>query len=298
MKTTRKTDNLITESVNYSTVDIDISSTKKIIKLISDEDRKISKAVYKESKSIEAAVDLIYKQSKIGGRIFFVGAGTSGRLGVIEAAECPPTFGTSPSAVQAIIAGGNKAILSSIEGAEDSYTEGTDELRKKGLSRSDVVVGIAASSTTPFVAGAINFAKKIKTPTVLITFNPTKKNTADIVISPILGPEAIVGSTRMKAGTATKMILNMITTTMMIKLGKTYKNLMVDVQPKSEKLRNRAKRIVRQLVKTNYRKAENLLEDSGWDVKAAVVMGKRKMTYAEAKALLKKHDGFLRKALE
>jgi N-acetylmuramic acid 6-phosphate etherase len=298
MKTTRKTDNLITESVNYSTVDIDISSTKKIIKLISDEDRKISKAVYKESKSIEAAVDLIYKQSKIGGRIFFVGAGTSGRLGVIEAAECPPTFGTSPSAVQAIIAGGNKAILSSIEGAEDSYTEGTDELRKKGLSSSDVVVGIAASSTTPFVAGAINFAKKIKTPTVLITFNPTKKNTADIVISPILGPEAIVGSTRMKAGTATKMILNMITTTMMIKLGKTYKNLMVDVQPKSEKLRNRAKRIVRQLVKTNYRKAENLLEDSGWDVKAAVVMGKRKMTYAEAKALLKKHDGFLRKALE
>jgi N-acetylmuramic acid 6-phosphate etherase len=298
MKTTRKTDNLITESVNYSTVDIDISSTKKIIKLISDEDRKISKAVYKESKSIEAAVDLIYNQSKIGGRIFFVGAGTSGRLGVIEAAECPPTFGTSPSAVQAIIAGGNKAILSSIEGAEDSYTEGTDELRKKGLSSSDVVVGIAASSTTPFVAGAINFAKKIKTPTVLITFNPTKKNTADIVISPILGPEAIVGSTRMKAGTATKMILNMITTTMMIKLGKTYKNLMVDVQPKSEKLRNRAKRIVRQLVKTNYRKAENLLEDSGWDVKAAVVMGKRKMTYAEAKALLKKHDGFLRKALE
>jgi N-acetylmuramic acid 6-phosphate etherase len=298
MKTTRKTDNLITESVNYSTVDIDISSTKKIIKLISDEDRKISKAVYKESKSIEAAVDLIYKQSKIGGRIFFVGAGTSGRLGVIEAAECPPTFGTSPSAVQAIIAGGNKAILSSIEGAEDSYTEGTDELRKKGLSSSDVVVGIAASSTTPFVAGAINFAKKIKTPTVLITFNPTKKNTADIVISPILGPEAIVGSTRMKAGTATKMILNMITTTMMIKLGKTYKNLMVDVQPKSEKLRNRAKRIVRQLVRTNYRKAENLLEDSGWDVKAAVVMGKRKMTYAEAKALLKKHDGFLRKALE
>jgi N-acetylmuramic acid 6-phosphate etherase len=298
MKTTRKTDNLITESVNYSTVDIDISSTKKIIKLISDEDRKISKAVYKESKSIEAAVDLIYNQSKIGGRIFFVGAGTSGRLGVIEAAECPPTFGTSPSAVQAIIAGGNKAILSSIEGAEDSYTEGTDELRKKGLSRSDVVVGIAASSTTPFVAGAINFAKKIKAPTVLITFNPTKKNTADIVISPILGPEAVVGSTRMKAGTATKMILNMITTTMMIKLGKTYKNLMVDVQPKSEKLRNRAKRIVRQLVKTNYRKAENLLEDSGWDVKAAVVMGKRKMTYAEAKALLKKHDGFLRKALE
>lgn len=298
MKTNRKTNNLITESVNPNTIDIDISSTKKIIKLISDEDRKISKAVYEQRESIEAAIELIYKQSKNGGRIFFVGAGTSGRLGVIEAAECPPTFGTSPSAVQAIIAGGNKAILNSIEGAEDSHTESTDQLRKRKLNKNDVVVGIAASSTTPFVLGAINYAKQIKAQTVLITFNHVKKNIADIIISPILGPEAIVGSTRMKAGTATKMILNMITTTVMIKLGKTYKNLMVDVQPKSEKLRNRAKRIVKQLVKTNYRKAQSLLEDSGWDVKAAVVMGKRKMTYTEAKALLKKHGGFLRKALQ
>lgn len=298
MKTIRKTNNLITESVNPNTIDIDISSTKKIIKLISDEDRKIPKAVYEQRESIEAAIELIYKQSKNGGRIFFVGAGTSGRLGVIEAAECPPTFGTSPSAVQAIIAGGNKAILNSIEGAEDSHTESTDELRKRKLNKNDVVVGIAASSTTPFVLGAINYAKQIKAQAVLITFNPVKKNIADIIISPILGPEAIVGSTRMKAGTATKMILNMITTTVMIKLGKTYKNLMVDVQPKSEKLRNRAKRIVKQLVKTNYRKAQSLLEDSGWDVKTAVVMGKRKMTYLEAKALLSKHGGFLRKALQ
>ena len=298
MKTIGKTNNLITESVNPNTIDIDISSTKKIIKLICDEDRKISRAVYEQRESIEAAIELIYKQSKNGGRIFFVGAGTSGRLGVIEAAECPPTFGTSPSAVQAIIAGGNKAILNSIEGAEDSHTESTVQLRKRKLNKNDVVVGIAASSTTPFVLGAINYAKQIKAQAVLITFNPVKKNIADIIISPILGPEAIVGSTRMKAGTATKMILNMITTTVMIKLGKTYKNLMVDVQPKSEKLRNRAKRIVKQLVKTNYRKAQSLLEDSGWDVKTAVVMGIRKMTYLEAKALLSKHGGFLRKALQ
>jgi len=298
MKNIRKTDNLITESVNHNTVDIDISSTKKIIRLISDEDHKISKAVYEQKESIEAAIELIYKQSNNGGRIFFVGAGTSGRLGVIEAAECPPTFGTSSSAVQAIIAGGNKAILNSIEGAEDSYSESKDQLIKKGLNKNDIVVGITASSSTPFVIGAINYAKQIKAPTVLITFNPTNRNMADIVISPILGPEVIVGSTRMKAGTATKMILNMITTTVMIKLGKTYKNLMVDVQPKSAKLRNRAKRIVKQLVNTNYKKAESLLKNSGWDVKVAVVMGIRKLTFIEAKALLKKHKGFLRRALQ
>lgn len=298
MKTSRNTDKLITESVNPNTVDIDISSTKKIIKLISDEDRKIAKAVYGERESIEAAVDIIYKQSRSGGRLFFVGAGTSGRLGVMEAAECPPTFGTAPSAVQAIIAGGNRAIINSIEGAEDSYTESADKLKKKKLNNRDVLVGIAASSSTPFVVGAIRYARQKKAPTVLITFNPAKKNSADIVISPVLGPEVIVGSTRMKAGTATKMILNMITTAVMIKLGKTFKNLMVDVQPKSEKLRRRAKRIVKMLVKTNYAKAQSLLEQSGWDVKTAVVMGRKKMTPSQAKALLRTHGGFLRGALQ
>ncbi|NIP37905.1 MAG: N-acetylmuramic acid 6-phosphate etherase [Candidatus Dadabacteria bacterium] len=298
MKKTRKTDKLVTESVNPDTVDIDISSTGRIIKLISDEDRKISKAVYESRESIEAAVELIYERAGEGGRIFFVGAGTSGRLGVIEAAECPPTFGTSPAFVQAIIAGGKRAVFNSIEGAEDCYTDSIKQLKNKRLSQNDVVVGIAASSSTPFVIGAIDYAKEVKAPTVLITFNPAKKNTADIIISPILGPEVIVGSTRMKSGTATKMILNMLTTAIMIKLGKTYKNLMVDVQPKSEKLRSRAKRIVRQLTGATDKKAQSLLLTSNWQVKPAVVMGVKKITYKEAKELLRRHRGFLRKALE
>ncbi|HSG31831.1 MAG TPA: N-acetylmuramic acid 6-phosphate etherase [Thermodesulfobacteriota bacterium] len=298
MKNKRKIDKLITESVNPDTVDIDISSTSRIIKLISDEDRKISKAVYEQRKLIEAAIELIYKRIKQGGRIFFVGAGTSGRLGVIEAAECPPTFGTSPNLVQAIMAGGNRAVFHSVEGAEDSYKDSLEQLEKKKFSHKDVVIGIAASSSTPFVIGAIEYAKELKASSVLISFNPTKKRSADIVISPILGPEVIVGSTRMKAGTATKMILNMITTAVMIKLGKTYKNLMVDVQPKSLKLRSRAVRIVKQLVGTTENKSKSLLESANWQVKPAVVMGIKKVTYNRAKEILTQNDGFLRKALK
>ncbi|NIX15574.1 MAG: N-acetylmuramic acid 6-phosphate etherase, partial [Candidatus Dadabacteria bacterium] len=189
-------------------------------------------------------------------------------------------------------------VFKSVEGAEDSFEDSKIQLKKKKLSENDVVVGIAASSSTPFVMGALDYAIKIKAKSVLISFNPTKKRSADIVISPILGPEVIVGSTRMKAGTATKMILNMITTAVMIKLGKTYKNLMVDVQPKSEKLRNRAVRIVKQLVGTTESKAQRLLESANWQVKPAVVMGVKKVTYNRAKEMLVQNDGFLRKALK
>lgn len=298
MKRKRNISGLVTESINPNTLDIDISSTETIIRLISDEDKKITDAVLKDRKSIEAAIEIVYKQLSSGGRLFFVGAGTSGRLGVIEAAECPPTFGTSPRMVQAIIAGGKKAVFNSIEGAEDSYDESRTALANKKISSRDVVVGIAASSSTPFVVGALEYAREMKTPSVLITFNPSNKKLADVVISPVLGPEVIVGSTRMKAGTATKMILNMITTAVMVKLGKTYKNLMVDVQPKSEKLRNRAVRIVKELVKTTDKKALDLLEKSGWKVKPAVVMGIKKITLQQAKALLKEHNGFLRSTIE
>jgi len=298
MKSKIRTDHLITESININTVDIDILSTKKILKLISDEDNKILKSIKKEVGNIERAINLIYEKLGTGGRLFLVGAGTSGRLAVLEAAECPPTFGTSPKLIHAVIAGGSKAVWRSLEGAEDSYDNSRVNLSKLNINKKDVVLGIAASGSTPFVVTAMKYAKKVKASTLMLTFNPVNKKMADIIIAPIVGPEVIVGSTRMKAGTATKMILNMITTTLMIRMGKTYGNLMVDVQPKSQKLRNRARRIVKELVGTNYKKAESLLDESNWEVKTAVVMGIRKVSKIEAKRLLANQKGFLRKALD
>lgn len=298
MKSKVRTDHLITESININTVDIDILSTKKILKLISDEDNKILKSIKKEVGNIERAINLIYEKLGTGGRLFLVGAGTSGRLAVLEAAECPPTFGTPPKLIHAVIAGGSKAVWRSLEGAEDSYDNSRVNLSKLNINKKDVVLGIAASGSTPFVVTAMKYAKKVKASTLMLTFNPVNKKMADIIIAPIVGPEVIVGSTRMKAGTATKMILNMITTTLMIRMGKTYGNLMVDVQPKSQKLRNRARRIVKELVGTNYKKAESLLNESNWEVKTAVVMGIRKVSKIEAKRLLANQKGFLRKALD
>jgi N-acetylmuramic acid 6-phosphate etherase len=216
----------------------------------------------------------------------------------LEAAECPHTFGTPPKLIHAVIAGGSKAVWRSLEGAEDSYDNSRVNLSKLNINKKDVVLGIAASGSTPFVVTAMKYAKKVKASTLMLTFNPVNKKMADIIIAPIVGPEVIVGSTRMKAGTATKMILNMITTTLMIRMGKTYGNLMVDVQPKSQKLRNRARRIVKELVGTNYKKAESLLNESNWEVKTAVVMGIRKVSKIEAKRLLANQKGFLRKALD
>lgn len=298
MKNKRRTDHLITESININTVDIDILSTNKILKLISDEDRKISKSIKKEVGNIERAINLIYEKLSTGGRLFLVGAGTSGRLAVLEAAECPPTFGTSPKLIHAVIAGGSKAVWKSLEGAEDSYDNSRVNLSKLNINKKDVVLGIAASGSTPFVVTAMEYAKKVKASALMLTFNPVNKKMADIIIAPIVGPEVIVGSTRMKAGTATKMILNMITTTLMIRMGKTYGNLMVDVQPKSQKLRNRARKIVKELVGTNYKKAESLLDESDWEVKTAIVIGIKKISKIEAKRLLANQKGFLRKALD
>lgn len=293
----RKTDHLITEAVNKKTINIDRSDSDKIVQLIHDEDKTVANSIYKKKKDIVSAIELIYKKLSHGGRLFIAGAGTSGRLGVLEAAECPPTFGTEPELVKAIIAGGNKAIWKSLEGAEDSVTDSIDQLRKSGLRSKDVLIGITASGDTPFVKSAIEFASKKKVSTILIAFNKVSSHKADILIAPIVGPEVIIGSTRMKAGTATKIILNTITTAVMIKLGKTYKNFMVDVQPKSEKLRNRAIRIVRELVDTSDNEAYSLLISSGWDVKSAVIMGVKKIPLPEARKLLEKNRGFLRNAL-
>lgn len=299
MKSRRKTGHLITEGINPITKAIDKKSTLEIIGLISREDKKIARAVSKERKNIARAVELAVNRLVKGGRLIFAGAGTSGRLGVMEAAECPPTFATDPDQIVGVIAGGKKALWRSIEGAEDCRTDARNELRRLKTNKNDVIVGIAASASTPFVEGALAFAKKIGCGRILITCNQVGKSPlADICICPIVGPEVIMGSTRMKAGTATKMVLNMLTTASMIKLGKTYGNLMVDLQPRSDKLRDRAARIVMHVLSVDRNRANSLLKRSKWSVKLAIVMGSRNVGYKQAKEILSRHQGFLREALK
>jgi len=294
----RKTGHLLTEKINPRTVHLDKCSPLEVVELILQEDRAIVEAVHKQKDSIAKAIELVVGRLKLGGRLFFIGAGTSGRLGVIEAAECPPTFGTDPSLIQAFIAGGRDAIWQSIEGAEDSRTEAEGFLTEAGLSKDDTVIGIAASASTPFVEGGLQYAKNLGSGSVLVTCNPVNSSIAEVTIELLVGPEVVVGSTRMKAGTVTKMVLNMITTASMVQLGKTYGNLMVDVQPKSAKLRDRAKRIVVQIAEVSEEKAEELLEQSGWDVKASIVMEKKGLGLKDSKELLEKSNGFLREALK
>lgn len=293
----RETGDLLTEKINPNTLDIDSKSTVQIVETIIAEDSVINKAISDQKTNISHASDLILESLSNGGRLFFVGAGTSGRLGIIEAAECPPTFGTDPDLIQAIIAGGSEAITRSIEGSEDSREESVNDLKNRSLSVNDITIGIAASSSTPFVQSAIEYSKEIGAKTVLITCNPKTSPLPDITISLLVGPEVIVGSTRLKAGTATKMVLNILTTVSMIRLGKTYGNLMVDVQPKSSKLRDRAMRIVIELCGIDSEKARKLLENSNWNVKASVLMSKKNIGFHEALNLLEENGGFLKKAL-
>lgn len=298
MTENRKTGHLLTEKINPRTVDLDKCSPLEVVELILEEDKTIVEAIEKEKESISKAVELVVGKLKLGGRLFFIGAGTSGRLGVLEAAECPPTFGTDPDLIQGFIAGGREAIWQSIEGAEDSRTQGQELLAEAGLTKYDVVVGIAASATTPFVEGGLQYANKMESGSVLVTCNPVDSSLADVNIQLLVGPEVIVGSTRMKAGTVTKMVLNMITTASMVQLGKTYGNLMVDVQPKSAKLRDRAKRIVMHIAQVNEEKADKLLKESNWDVKTSIVMEKKGLSLEDSRELLGKHNGFLREALK
>jgi N-acetylmuramic acid 6-phosphate etherase len=293
----RKTGHLLTEKINPRTVHLDECSPIEVVDLIMQEDSAIIEAISKEKESIAKAVDLVVGRLKLGGRLFFIGAGTSGRLGVIEAAECPPTFGTDPDLIQGIIAGGKEAVWQSIEGAEDSRTEAGEFLSEAGLGKDDVVIGIAASATTPFVEAGLLFAKKKGSGSVLVTCNPVDSSIADVTIQLLVGPEVVVGSTRMKAGTVTKMVLNMITTASMVQLGKTYGNLMVDVQPRSSKLRDRAVRIVTHISGVDEAQARELLEESGWDVKSSVVVAVKRVSFKEARELLVKNNGFLRRAL-
>lgn len=291
---------LITEARNPATLDIDSKSTLQILRLIDAEDKKVPLAIEKQIPQIAKGVELIVKAFKKGGRLFYIGAGTSGRLGVLDAAECPPTFGTDPEMIRGIIAGGFKSLIRSREGVEDKLEAGEKDLRRASLKKKDVVVGIAASKRTPYVLGALKYAKRVGAKTIFIFCNPKKglKVKPDVVISPLLGPEVVTGSTRMKAGTAQKLILNMLSTTAMIKIGKVYQNLMIDLQAKSQKLTERSKRIIMQVTGVNYKQAEKYLKLSGGSVKVALVMVLSNVDKKEAEGRLKKASGFVRKAVE
>ena len=294
---TRRTGHLLTEKANPRTVNIDELSCSEIIDLISGEDREAFEAVSREKDSISRAAEMVFRSLECGGRVFFVGAGTSGRLGVMEAAECPPTFGTDPETVQAVMAGGRDAVWNSVEGAEDSATASVEVLRSKKLSKDDVTVGIAASSGTPFVISALEYARTVGCASMLISCSEPKNAPADLVITLLVGPEVIVGSTRLKAATATKMVLNMITTTAMVLLGKTYGNLMVDLKPTSSKLLDRATRIIMEICGVGEEEAVLLFREAGGNLKVAVVMKLGGFTLEESVDLLGKSGGSLKRAL-
>jgi len=291
---------LATEKRNVRTRDIDRRSTLEIVDIINAEDRKVARAVAKERKLLAAAADVIAASLRRGGRLFYVGAGTSGRLGVLDASECPPTFGTEAKMVQGIIAGGRRALVRAVEGAEDSAVDGRRALERRRLKPKDVVVGIAACGITPFVVGAMKYACKVGAKTVFITCSPeaVKDVRADTVINPVVGPEVVTGSTRMKSGTATKLILNTLTTTAMIKLGKVYGNLMVDLKATNKKLGDRAERIVMEVTGLRRGAAKRLLRGAGGAVKAAIAMYFRDLSFDEAVKALAESEGSLRRVIE
>jgi N-acetylmuramic acid 6-phosphate etherase len=290
---------LPTEAINPETRTIDRLPALEVVDLILAEDRKIFSAVQKERVQIAHGAEIIANALKKGGRLFLVGAGTSGRLGVLEAAEMPPTFGTSPTLVQAVMAGGQEAVFRAREGVEDNFEEGARSAARLRISKRDVVIGVSASGMTQFVRGALTGARKKGARIIFVTCWPGSElqNFVDLLIAPAVGPEVIAGSTRLKAGTATKMVLNMLTTISMIRIGKTYGNLMVDVQTGSEKLKDRARRIVAHVTHAGYDEAGDLLKKAKWNVKAAIVMKKAGVTYPQALRSLRKADDSIRNAL-
>jgi N-acetylmuramic acid 6-phosphate etherase len=289
-----------TEHSNPRSKNIDQLSTQGIVDLINAEDMLVALAVGKERGNIAAAVDMVVKHFRKGGRLFYVGAGTSGRLGVLDASECPPTFGVRPTLVQGIIAGGRGALVKAVEGAEDVANAGARAIKKHRVCSKDVVVGIAACGLTPYVRGALKQALKMEAGTIFITCSSesVKDIPAQIIINPVVGPEIITGSTRMKAGTATKLVLNTLTTTAMIKMGKVYGNLMVDLNATNQKLQDRSQRIVMQMTGLSRTKTARLLEGAKEKVKAAVVMHFRKVNLSEALAILDECEQSLRKAIK
>src|SRR5690349_1551064 len=299
MPTHSKWESLPTEAINPVTLSVDKAPVPDIIDMIVNEDRKVVAAVHKERQRIAHGVEIITQALRKGGRVIFVGAGTSGRLGVVEASEMPPTFGTSPTSVQAIMAGGQDAVFRAKEGVEDNYEEGARSLARLRLGKKDVVVGVSASGMTPFVRGGLTRARKAGAKIIFVTCWPGSElqNFVDLQIAPAVGPEIVAGSTRLKAGTATKMVLNMLTTISMVKVGKTYGNLMVDVQTGSEKLKDRARRIVGIVTGLDYEQSDGLLKRAKWNVKAAIVMQKASLTPPKALVRLKKAHHSIREAI-
>jgi len=292
-------ESLMTEQSNPRTGNIDQLSTADMLQLLNDEDKTVAYAVEKELPNIALAVDKVVEALRQGGRLVYIGAGTSGRLGVLDASECPPTFGVHDNVVVGLIAGGDLALRNAIEGAEDDEEEAIRQLQNIGLSAVDVLVGIAASGRTPYVIGGIKYANGLGVTTVAISCSPNSAigDIAKIAITPVVGPEAISGSTRLKAGTAQKMVLNMITTGAMIKIGKVYGNLMVDVKTSNAKLIERAKRIVTQATGVAIEEARRVLEQANYNPKLAIVMIKKACTLEEAKIQLEKAHGVIRKVL-
>jgi N-acetylmuramic acid 6-phosphate etherase len=279
---------------------VDLASPLEIVDLIAAEDRKVPEVVHAEREAIARAIEEVERTFRAGGRLFYVGAGTSGRLGVLDASEMPPTYGTNPEMVQGIIAGGNAALTRSQEGAEDRIESAVDDLSARGVRRGDFVIGIAASGTTPYVRRALEHARNVGARTALVACSPPPKETlavVDILIQPITGPEVVTGSTRMKAGTATKLVLNTITTGAMIRLGKTFGNLMVDLRATNEKLKDRSERIVAEVCDMNRADARALLEQAGGVVKTAIVMHFLGASRADADQALERAAGVIRKAI-
>ncbi|HXG93823.1 MAG TPA: N-acetylmuramic acid 6-phosphate etherase [Blastocatellia bacterium] len=289
----------ITEQTNPRTKDIDRRTTLEIVALINEEDRTVAEAVSRVLSDVAAAVDVIVERLAAGGRLFYVGTGTSGRLGVLDASECPPTFGVSPDLVQGIIAGGYRALHSAVEAAEDDPVQAARDLDEAGVTSRDVVVGISASGNTPYTLGAIEHAKKIGAATVSVTCNPESRMAAaaGVAIAPVVGPEVIAGSSRMKAGTAQKMILNMLSTATMIRLGLVYSNLMSNLKATNEKLVRRARAILAEEAGLEAEEAARVFEASGRDLRVALLVA-RGISRDEAEESLKKHGNSVRRALD
>lgn len=290
---------LITEQRNPNSMQLDSLSAQELVALINREDQQVALAVEKCLPQIASAVEKIVAAFERGGRLVYVGAGTSGRLGVLDASECPPTYGVKPEMVVGLIAGGDHALRHPIEGAEDNVQQGQADLEEIDFSAQDVLVGIAASGRTPYVLGALNYAKQLGATTVSIASNPNSKmaEVADIAIETVVGPEVLTGSSRMKSGTAQKLVLNMLTTASMVLIGKCYQNLMVDVQASNEKLKARALKIVMEATECDNETAANVLAKANGQVKLAILMQLSGLDALEAQSLLDKSNGKLRQAL-
>lgn len=289
-----------TETRNPETLNLDQMSVSEILAQMNKEDYRVPAAIETILPDIERAVNLIVASFKQGGRLIYAGAGTSGRLGVLDAAECVPTFGVSPEMVVGLIAGGEKAMVHAVEGAEDSLTLAVEDLKALGLNEHDTVVGIAASGRTPYVIGALQYAKEVKASTVSLSCNTNAAISpyAEVALEVETGPEILTGSTRLKAGTAQKLVLNMLSTTSMIGVGKVYQNLMVDVQATNEKLVERSKQIIMEATGVNYDIAAKVFDEADQHVKTAIVMLLTSQSKKEAKALLEQADGFVGRVVE